>query len=201
MQDPCAHSRVRRVSVGIRSTTRSDPQLDQHIPKDAMSFPGALRCSEGFLVQFGFSRSHPGMFELVVPNAAPACFLVLIVKPWQQHSQSGLQKSCRIRCLPDRWALLRGVTPLTTSDSSCTPFPALLCTLCERGSAQRQRQEPGSPRSRACPEGSAFAGIPAPQICSMLFPCPPPPTSLPHAGGTQLHPWVCSELSPPALDA
>ena len=147
-----------------------------------MSCPGALLCSEDFCCNSGFPRSQPGKFELTVPNAAPACLLMLLVKPWQKHSPSGLQKSCRIRCLPTRWALLRDVTPLTTSDSSLTPFPALLRTLRARQQPELRaegRQEPAvpPPAPRARSRGSASAWAPAPQICFVLLTCPPPPTS------------------------
>lgn len=118
---------------------------DPHIPEGGMSCPGALLCSKDFCCNSGFSQSQPGKFELTVPNAAPACLLMLIVKPWQKHSPSGLQKSCRIRCLPTRWALLRDVTPLTTPDSSLTSFPAPL----------RARQQPESREPRGG-EGPLF---------------------------------------------
>lgn len=131
-----------------------------------------------------FSQSQPGKFEFTVPNAAPACLLMLIVKPWQKHSPSGLQKSCRICCLPARWALLRDVTPLTTPDSSLTPFPALLHALQAREQPELRaegRQEPTvpTPAPKARSWGSALVWAPAPQICFMLLTCPPPPpTSL-----------------------
>lgn len=90
-----------------------------------MSCPGALLRNKDFCSNsVFFSWSEPGKSELTTPNATPACLLMLIVKPWQKHSAAGLQKSCRIRCLPTTWALLRDVTELTTPDSSDS-FPRL----------------------------------------------------------------------------
>lgn len=191
MQDPCAHSQRDGAAMGTSYSTKSDPQSGGclhvvqvlHISEGGTSCSGALLCSEVFCCNSVFSQSQPGKFELTVPNAALTCLLMLIVKPWQKHSPSGLQKSCRIRCLPTRWALLRDVIALTTTDSSWTPLPSLLCVLRARQQPElraegRQELTVPMPTPRAWSRGPALAWAPAPQVSFVFLTFPPPPTSL-----------------------